>query len=149
MLWSPTSQQAEISNPPRRESVNEPVPESARQRNPGRRIAQIVKLKPEFVDKYKKVHAAVWPDVLQQIKVCNIQDYSIFHDKDSGILFATFKYVGYDYVGDMERMRENPKVREWWAMTDGFQESLVPGAKSSESGDPAWWKEVEEVFYLP
>ncbi|KAI1433131.1 hypothetical protein GGR50DRAFT_670576 [Xylaria sp. CBS 124048] len=22
----------------------------------------------------------------------------------------------------MERMRENPKVREWWAMTDGFQE---------------------------
>ena len=47
---------------------------------------------------------------------------SIFHDKDSGILFATFKYVGYDYAGDMERMRENPKVREWWAMTDGFQE---------------------------
>ncbi|RYP53243.1 hypothetical protein DL768_001747 [Monosporascus sp. mg162] len=149
MLWSPTSQQAETSSPPRRESVNEPVPESARQRNPGRRIAQIVKLKPEFVDKYKQVHAAVWPEVLQQIKVCNIKDYSIFHDKDSGILFATFKYVGYDYVGDMERMRENPKVREWWAMTDGFQESLVPGAKSSESGDPAWWKEVEEVFYLP
>lgn len=48
----------------------------------------------------------------------------------------------------MERMRENPKVREWWAMTDSFQESLVPGAKSSESGDPAWWKPVEEVFHV-
>lgn len=22
----------------------------------------------------------------------------------------------------MERMRENPQVRQWWAMTDGFQE---------------------------
>jgi len=106
-------------------------------------------LKPEFIAKYKEVHASVWPQVLQQIKVCNIQDYSIFHDPDTGILFATFKYVGYDYAGDMERMRENPKVREWWAMTDGFQESMVPGATSSESGEPPWWKEVEEVFYTP
>ncbi|KAJ2973896.1 hypothetical protein NUW58_g8826 [Xylaria curta] len=75
--------------------------------------------------------------------------HSIFHDPGTGILFASFKYVGFDYAGDMERMRENPKVREWWAMTDGFQESLVPGAKNSESGDPAWWREVEEVFYTP
>ncbi|KAI0886100.1 rhamnose mutarotase [Annulohypoxylon maeteangense] len=113
-----------------------------------RRIAQVVKLKPEFVDKYKEVHAAVWPDVLRQIKDCNIQDYSIYHDLSTGILFATFKYVGHDYVGDMERMRGNPKVREWWAMTDGFQESMVPGAESSQSNNPAWWKELEEVFYL-
>jgi L-rhamnose mutarotase len=47
---------------------------------------------------------------------------SIFHDPGTGVLFASFKYVGYDYAGDMEKMRENPKVREWWAMTDGFQE---------------------------
>ncbi|KAK7742205.1 hypothetical protein SLS62_010794 [Diatrype stigma] len=152
MLWSPTSAEgASSSETARRESVSvAPAGEpSARQRNPGRRVAQIVKLKPEFVAKYKEVHAAVWPEVLQQIRVCNIQDYSIFHDKDSGVLFATFKYVGYDYAGDMERMRENPKVREWWAMTDGFQESLVPGATKSESDGPPWWKEVEEVFYLP
>ncbi|KAI1258910.1 hypothetical protein F5Y18DRAFT_323158 [Xylariaceae sp. FL1019] len=115
----------------------------------GRRVAQIVKLKPEFYDKYKEVHDAVWPEVLQQIGVCNIRDYSIFHDKGTGILFASFKYVGYDYAGDMERMRENPKVREWWAMTDGFQESLVPGAVSSESGEPSWWQGMEEVFYTP
>lgn len=47
----------------------------------------------------------------------------------------------------MERMRENPKVREWWKMTDEFQESMVPGAKSSEDGEPGWWKPLEEVFY--
>ena len=50
---------------------------------------------------------------------------SISHDKDSGILFASFKYVGYDYAGDMEKMRDNPKVREWWQMTDGWQEVRV------------------------
>lgn len=47
---------------------------------------------------------------------------SISWDDASGILFASFKYVGYDYAGDMEKMRDNPKVREWWAMTDKMQE---------------------------
>jgi L-rhamnose mutarotase len=72
---------------------------------------------------------------------------SIFHDEATGILFASFKYVGYNWEGDMEKMRENPKVREWWRMTDGYQESMVPGAVSSEAGEPSWWKGLEEVFY--
>ncbi|TVY80390.1 L-rhamnose mutarotase [Lachnellula suecica] len=120
-----------------------------RLKNQGRRIAQIVKLKPECVEKYKECHARVWPEVLKQIKDSNIEDYSIFHDPTSGTLFASFKYVGYNWAGDMERMRENPKVQEWWKMTDSFQESYVEGAKSSQDGEPAWWKGVEEVFYAP
>ncbi|XXH05829.1 hypothetical protein Hte_012267 [Hypoxylon texense] len=138
-MWKPHA-------PPPQRITKSPDPES--QQKTVRRIAQIVKLKPEFIDKYKEVHASVWPEVLQQIKVCNIEDYSIYHDPGTGILFATFKYVGIDFEGDMERMRENAKVREWWAMTDGFQESVVPGAKDSASGSPPWWKELEEVFYL-
>ena len=49
----------------------------------------------------------------------------------------------------MEKMRENPKVQEWWRMTDGFQESMVEGAKSSIDGEPSWWRGLEEVFYTP
>lgn len=74
---------------------------------------------------------------------------SIWWDDNTGILFASFKYVGYNYEGDMQKMAENPKVREWWKMTDGYQQSFVPGAKSSEAGTPSWWKPVEEVFYQP
>lgn len=124
-------------------------PTSIKKRNPGRRFAQIVKLKPEYIDKYKECHAAVWPEVLKQIKECNITNYSIFHDPGTNILFAYFTYVGYDWAGDQDRMRENPKVREWWAMTDGYQDSLVEGATKSEAEPPApgWWKPVEEVFY--
>lgn len=73
---------------------------------------------------------------------------SIFFDKDSGILFASFKYLGYNYAGDMERMRENPKVQEWWKMTDSFQESLVEGATHSANEEVGWWKPLEEVFYV-
>ncbi|KAG4027134.1 hypothetical protein MFRU_033g01030 [Monilinia fructicola] len=115
-------------------------------KNQGKRVAQIVKLKPEFVDKYKECHAKVWPEVLKQIKDCCIEDYAIYHDPDTNILFATFKYVGYDYAGDMEKMKENPKVREWWKMTDSYQETLVEGSKGS-TDERGWWKGVEEVFY--
>lgn len=55
--------------------------------------------------------------------------------------------MGYDWAGDSEKMAENPKVQEWWRMTDGYQESFVEGAKSSVAGDPAWWKGLQEVFY--
>lgn len=133
---------------------------------PTRRIAQIVHLKPSAVAAYKECHANVWPEVLQQIKDCNIRDCmsplllsalytcqtiphveerrrnrerlfwlfwgercqsnaaaaidSIFFDNDRTI-FATFKYVGDDFDGDMAKMKANPKVSEWWAMTDGMQ----------------------------
>lgn len=49
-------------------------PTEARVKTPGRRYAQIVKLKPEHYEKYKEVHAAVWPEVSKQIKNCNIID---------------------------------------------------------------------------
>ncbi|KAJ4290101.1 hypothetical protein N0V88_006607 [Collariella sp. IMI 366227] len=122
-------------------------PQTAPAAAPVRRFAQIIKLKPAFVAKYKEVHAAAWPEVLEQIRDCNIRDYSIYHDPSTSLLFASFKYVGTDFDADMARMRQNPKVREWWKMTDEMQESLVPGATSSESGEPGWWKDVEEVFY--
>ncbi|KAF5253281.1 hypothetical protein FANTH_1877 [Fusarium anthophilum] len=116
---------------------------------PSRRFAQIIKLKPQHVEEYKQVHARVWPEVLAQNEKCNIQDYSIFYDDESHYLFASFKYVGTDFASDMKTMAGNPRVKEWWKMTDAFQESLVPGAVSSESIEPSWWKPIEEVFYQP
>jgi L-rhamnose mutarotase len=45
---------------------------------PVRRIAQIVHLKPSAVAAYKECHANVWPEVLQQIKDCNIKDCTFY-----------------------------------------------------------------------
>lgn len=51
----------------------------------------------------------------------------------------------------MERMRENPKVKEWWTMTDSWQESMNEGATKSdvEADAVGWWRPVEEVFFTP
>ncbi|KAL7899790.1 hypothetical protein HDV63DRAFT_403020 [Trichoderma sp. SZMC 28014] len=122
---------------------------SMKQKNPGRWFGQVVKLKKDRVAEYKASHAKVWPEVLKQIKDCGIEDYNIFYDDGLGLLFASFRYVGYDYAGDMEKMAGNPKVREWWKLTDSMQESLVEGAVSSEAGEPSWWKPMEQVFFQP
>lgn len=71
-LWSPTSPSfgspTAASHEPRSPTM------ASRVRNPGRRFAQMVKLKPEYVEQYKSCHAKVWPEVLKQIKECNIVD---------------------------------------------------------------------------
>ena len=39
-----------------------------------RRVGQVVYLRSEYFEEYKKCHAAVWPEVLAQIKDSNIED---------------------------------------------------------------------------
>ncbi|KJZ75970.1 hypothetical protein HIM_04794 [Hirsutella minnesotensis 3608] len=158
-MWQPQSPTESPRSPPGMVEV------TPRTRNPGRRFGQVIRLKPECVDEYKACHVKIWPEVAQQIKTCNIEDLkrtrltacpggawavdSIWYDDKTGLLFASFKYLGYDYAGDMERMAESPKVQEWWKMTDSFQESLIDGASGSAAGAPGWWKPMEEVFYQP
>ncbi|MBN2775954.1 MAG: L-rhamnose mutarotase, partial [Prolixibacteraceae bacterium] len=73
-----------------------------------KRYGQIIGLKPEAYEDYKKYHAAVWPGVLKTITECNIRNYSIFH-KD-GLLFAYFEYIGDDYKADMAKMAADPET---------------------------------------
>ena len=44
-----------------------------------KRYGSVIGVKPEKLEEYKKLHAAVWPDVLTMIKECNIRNYSIFY----------------------------------------------------------------------
>lgn len=55
-------------------SFAQPAGPSTKIKYPGKRVAQIVKLKKDCVQKYKECHAKVWPEVLMQIKQSNIED---------------------------------------------------------------------------
>jgi hypothetical protein len=80
-LWSPTTSTPTSPTSPihaRHVSSSFPAGPSIREKYKGRRIAQIVKLKPEFVSKYKECHAKVWPEVLKQIRDCRIEDCASF-----------------------------------------------------------------------
>lgn len=104
-----------------------------------RRFGQIIGLKPEQIEAYERLHAAVWPDVLATIAACNIRNYSIFRHDD--LLFAYFEYHGDDYEADMAKMAADPGTQGWWSWTAPMQ---VP-VETREPGE--WWTTMKEVFH--
>jgi len=104
-----------------------------------KRYGQIIGVRPEDFERYKKFHAAVWPEVLDMIKKCNIRNYSIFH-KDNR-LFAYFEYTGKNFAADMAKMAADQKTQEWWAIMEPMQDPV----STREKGE--WWATMEEVFH--
>lgn len=104
-----------------------------------RRYGQLIRVKPEKFEDYKAYHAAVWPEVLNTIRLCNIRNYSIYHWQ--GLLFAYFEYHGADFAADMAKMAADPKTQEWWKITMPLQEP-IPGRTEGD-----WWATMEEVFH--
>ncbi len=103
------------------------------------RYGMVLKVRPEKLAEYKRLHAAVWPDVLRMIHACQIRNYSIYH-KD-GWLFSYFEYVGKDFAADMAKMAADPTTQEWWKLCQPCQEPLATCAPGE------WWANMEEVFH--
>lgn len=111
-----------------------------------KRIANIIELKPECVDEYRRLHAAVWPEVLKRIYYSNIRNYSIFQKRlpdGKYYLFSYFEYIGSDYDADMAAMAADPKTQDWWSICKPCHQPL-PEVKI-EAGE--WWAGMEEVFH--
>jgi len=105
-----------------------------------KRYGQIIGVRTEHFERYKKYHAAVWPEILDMIKKCNIHNYSIFHI--DGRLFAYFEYTGIDFAADMAIMAADKKTQEWWSIMEPMQDPVPARAKGE------WWANMEEVFHV-
>ncbi|GMA60750.1 L-rhamnose mutarotase [Alicyclobacillus fastidiosus] len=103
------------------------------------RYGSVIRVKPEKLEEYKRLHADVWPDVKKMITECNIQNYSIYHKE--GFLFSYFEYVGDDYDRDMAKMAEDDMTQKWWNVCMPCQEPL----ETRSQGE--WWANMEEVFH--
>lgn len=105
-----------------------------------KRICQIIKLKPESVDKYTALHANPWPSVLAALAHAHITNYTIHYAASLSLLVAHFTYTGSDWDLDMSTLAEDSETRRWWALTDGMQESFNKerGAVGS-GGEVEWW----------
>mgnify|MGYP000082211764 CR=1 FL=1 len=109
-----------------------------------KRYGSVIGVREEKIPEYKALHAAAWPDVLEQIKRSNISNYSIFLRKlpdGKHYLFSYFEYAGEDFAGDMAKMAADPRTQEWWALCKPCQEPLpdIPA--------DGWWADMEEVFH--
>jgi L-rhamnose mutarotase len=104
----------------------------------GRRITGIIKVRPEYEERYIILHKHTFPGVLSRIRASNIRNYSIFL-KDR-ILFSHFEYIGSNYKADMDAIAD-PTTKEWWKLTDPMQEPL----ECRKEGE--WWASMEEWLY--
>ena len=110
-----------------------------------KRYGSVIGVRAEKLEEYKKLHAAVWPGVLQMIKRCNIRNYSIYLRKlgdGNYYLFSYFEYMGSDFAADMAIMAADPTTQKWWAVCKPCQLPLDDRASDE------WWAGMEEVFHL-
>jgi L-rhamnose mutarotase len=104
-----------------------------------RRFGQVIRVRPDRIADYERLHAEAWPGVLATIRAANIRNYSIFRHGE--LLFAYFEYVGEDFEADMATIAADPVTQEWWKLTDAMQEPFPERAAGS------WWLTIPEVFH--
>jgi L-rhamnose mutarotase len=109
-----------------------------------KRCGSVLGLREERIEEYKRLHAAVWPEVLRMITACNMRNYSIYLRRlpdGQHYLFSYFEYVGDDFAADMARMAADPITQRWWDLCMPCQHPLPNRAEGE------WWAEMEEVFH--
>ena len=109
------------------------------------RYGMVIGLKAEKLEEYKRLHAAVWPDVLKMIKACNIRNYSIYVaelEKGKFHLFSYFEHCGTDFKADMARMAADPTTQRWWTHCIPCQAPLPTRAEGE------WWANLPEAFHM-
>jgi len=87
----------------------------------------MLKLKPEFIDAYLRMHTPVWPEMLEAIRDAGWSNYTIFLRGDGTL-------VGYFEADDLDRARARMasfEVDERWAAAslhffEGQQDWLHP-----------------------
>ena len=100
------------------------------------RMAMCIGLNPAAVEEYKRLHRAVWPDVLARISASGIRNYSIYLKQPENILFGTWEYDGSDFQSDAAAMAADPATQRWWALCMPMQVPFEPARRAN--GGPCW-----------
>ena len=106
-----------------------------------KRMGMVIGVAPDRIAEYKRLHAAVWPGVLERIAASGIRNYTIFLREPENLLFAYWEYHGTDFAADAAKMAADPKTQEWWEICMPMQAPLAT------VGDGEWWAPMEEVFH--
>ncbi len=83
------------------------------------RFASVIGLADQHVEAYKRLHQAVWPEVLARIAACGIRNYSIYLRRmpdGRQYLFSYCEYHGCDFAADCAAMAADPVTQRWWAL---------------------------------
>lgn len=104
------------------------------------RFGEVIKVKPEKYEEYRKLHDEIWPVIVELQKEAHMQNFTIFYR--DGYLFKYFEYVGDDFEADMKKLAENEENKRWLTFTDPCQTPV----ESVREGE--WWAPMENIFHI-
>jgi L-rhamnose mutarotase len=106
-----------------------------------KRVGMVIGIKPEFLEEYKRLHAAGNPGVRDLLGKYHMHDFSIFLQKmpdGKWYEFGYYEYTGKDFDADMAKLAKEPRNIAWLKVCDPMQVPL-PGATG--------WTEMEQVYF--
>lgn len=104
------------------------------------RVAFLLKVKPDKIEEYKRIHQNVWPEMLDALRRNGWHNYSLFMRED-GLLFGYFE-TPESFQAALAGMAKEEVNKRWQDMMAPFFEGLA-GAHADQS-----MIELEEVFHL-
>jgi L-rhamnose mutarotase len=96
---------------------------------------------PALIARYKKEHAAVWPEVVARLREIGVIEMKIFLLGRRMFMYCETR-DGFDPAKDFARSNDDPTYRKWDELMRTMQER-VADAKPDE-----WWARMELVFDL-
>lgn len=96
---------------------------------------------PKLIAEYKRHHKHVWPEIINSIRECGVDDIEIY-------LLGTRMFMimdveeGFSLAAKAQADRENAKVQQWEQLMSTFQRPL-PQAQAGEK-----WLPMERIFKL-
>ncbi len=106
-----------------------------------KRIGRVIGLNSADIVEYKRLHAAVWPEILALLRKAGMRNYSIFLKEPENLLFAYLEYQDSDLEQANILISASPDMKRWWQLTDSMQRPL----ETRRVGE--WWADMEEVFH--
>ncbi len=83
-------------------------------------IAFRMQLGPGSASEYRCRHDAIWPDLTAALEAVGVLDYRIFHDQETGALFAVLTRRADHTMGALPAL---PVMQRWWAMMADIMET--------------------------
>ena len=84
------------------------------------RAAFTMKLKPGFESEYRRRHDEIWPELVRELELAGVSDYSIFLD-ESTLTLSAFQKLKDHNAADLLPSREI--VKKWWTYMSDLMET--------------------------
>ena len=101
------------------------------------RIGFVMRLLPGAEAEYRSRHAAVWPEMLEELKAAGASNYSIFLDGD-----RLFGYLEVDELGRFQQHLNDSEINARWQASMGV---LIDPLTDPATG---FHRQLDEVFHL-